>query len=113
MFSSVSLSSPLLSCSCGLVREISYAIGDSSNGSLGLLVLATPPLGSWESLASGLLAGDNFVGESASASAGDSCSWELELVGDSSSLRGRGWTHCGMSSPGAFHGADSRLLHCR
>ena len=45
------------------------------------------------SLSSGLLVGDNSFGlggESASASAvGDSCLSELELLGDSSSLRGR------------------------
>ena len=55
-------------------------------------VLVTPPLCSWGSLAAGLFAGDTSVGESASASAGDSCSLEseLDINGDSFPLRGRG-----------------------
>ena len=83
------LVSPLLGCQASLVLVTPPLL----LGSLISLVLLTPSLVCEGSLASGLLAGDNsrLWGELATASAvGDSCSSESELVGDSSSLMGRG-----------------------
>ena len=60
------------------------------------LVLVTLPEGCGESLASGLLAGDNsgLWGELASASAvSDSCLSEVELVGDFITTGGKGDGH--------------------
>ena len=101
---------PGLGSLVGLTRGMFGFIGDSATGSLAslalmtlplvckesttLAVLVTPPLVSRGSPSSGLLAVDNpwaWGGELVSASAvHDSCSSESELVGDSSSLRGRG-----------------------
>ena len=104
-------------------------IGDSSAGSSGSLALVTPPLSVgrvWKwlcwwllplivrgvQLLVSLLVITQWENLPHHLQVTPACQSQSLLMTPHHSGEG-GWTHCGVSSPGAFCGAGSRLPHCR